>query len=149
MNWSVIEDMMTKEFATTPSITTLEFAKLDSSRWLILDVRAPEEYAVSHLHGALNITPEQLLTTSQERPVRDGVLVYCSAGVRSGRAVQRLARHGITDGLNLIGGLFDWANQGLPMVGDKVHPFSARWASLLKPHLIWTKNEVRLGKTKR
>ncbi len=137
MNWAVIDDMMAKEFATTPSITTLEFAKLDSSRWLILDVRAPEEFAVSHLHAAINTTPERLLATSQAYPIRDGVLIYCSAGVRSGRAVQSLARHGITDGLNLIGGLFDWANQGLPMVGDQVHPFSSKWQSLLKPHLIW------------
>lgn len=132
---------MAKEFAATPSITTLEFAKLDSSRWLILDVRAPEEFAVSHLNGALNIAPEQLLTISQEHPVRDGVLIYCSAGVRSGRAVQSLARHGITDVLNLIGGLFDWANQGLPMVGHQVHPFSSKWQDLLKPHLIWVQTK--------
>jgi rhodanese-related sulfurtransferase len=136
MNWSVIEDMMAREFANTPSMTTREFARLDSSKWLILDVRAPEEYAISHLNGALNTAPEQWLTTLQERSVRDGVLVYCSAGIRSGRAVQVLNRHGVNDALNLIGGLFDWANQGLPMVGHKVHPFSARWAGLLKPHLV-------------
>jgi 3-mercaptopyruvate sulfurtransferase SseA len=66
--------------------------------------------------------------------------VYCSVGYRSARIVERLRAAGHSDVRNLRGSIFQWANEGRPVVrGDstvhKVHPFDATWGRLLNADL--------------
>jgi rhodanese-related sulfurtransferase len=104
-----------------------------------VDVRAPAEQAVSTLPGALCVAPEDapvdvLRRTEKARPI----VVYCSVGVRSARLARALSAVGATDVFNLRGGIFDWANRGLPLVGPSgatqcVHGYDATWQVLLDP----------------
>jgi rhodanese-related sulfurtransferase len=108
---------------------------------LILDVRTPAEYAVSHLAGAKNVPPgakpEQVLAgVARDAPV----VAYCSVGYRSSEFAQEARKAGWTSVVNLEGSIFAWANEGRPLVdakgpAAKVHPFDAQWGRLLKPEL--------------
>jgi rhodanese-related sulfurtransferase len=105
---------------------------------LLLDVRTPAEYRVSHLKGARfvnfdSMATEQLADVPRTRPV----VVYCSVGVRSERLGERLQMLGFRQVRNLYGGLFEWVNEGHPVydangVTTNVHPYSAVWSPWLK-----------------
>lgn len=108
---------------------------------LMLDVRAQEEYAVSHLPGALNASTIEgvrsaLAETSKDR----AVVLYCSVGLRSARMAKRLLDDGRSNVRNLEGSIFEWANAGKAVYrgterASLVHPFDKKWGELLKPEL--------------
>lgn len=59
---------------------------------LIVDLRAPEEYEMGHIRGALNVWPEEIRTF---RPGKDRVLIlYCDRGGVSMEAARRLDKRG-------------------------------------------------------
>eukprot|EP00054_Salpingoeca_dolichothecata_P025227 m.174767 g.174767 ORF g.174767 m.174767 type:complete len:132 (-) comp25285_c0_seq3:56-451(-) len=122
---------------------------------ILLDVRAKEEYSVSHLEGALSMpigTPtDQIQAQFDDPPLtsNDQIVCYCSLGYRSGKACQQLLKELPAEQqpqvYNLSGGIFKWANEGRPLVctrGDegtsgrkertnKVHPFNWFFGMLL------------------
>ncbi len=107
---------------------------------VVLDVRAANEFAVSHLRGARNLAaadlPAQLTTVGKNTPI----LVYCSVGYRSAAAAQQLTEAGYTAVHNYLGSLFAWANAGrvlVDAVGEtaEVHPYNTDWGQLLGAHL--------------
>jgi len=105
----------------------------------LLDVRTPQEYAVSHLPGARQVSPdakaeEVLAKLDRQRPV----VVYCSVGYRSSKLAERLQAAGLVEILNLEGSIFAWANEDRPLEKDgqpatRVHPYSQRYGQMLKP----------------
>lgn len=105
---------------------------------IIIDTRAPEEYEVSHLPGALNAqTAAQALALLAGKNPDRPVVVYCSVGVRSARLASELLEQGGPAVTNLEGSIFEWANRGWPLENAsgatvKVHPFNERWGSLLE-----------------
>ena len=57
-------------------------------------------------------------------------------GYRSARIADRLETAGFRDVRNLTGSIFQWANEGRPVVRDgepvrEVHPYDAVWGRLL------------------
>ena len=106
---------------------------------LILDVRTPEEFAVSHLEGAARVDPETsaaaVLAAHPDAATRP-VLLYCSVGWRSSLMADRLRAAGV-DARNLRGGVFGWRNEGRALVrngqptGD-VHPYDEAWGRLIE-----------------
>lgn len=104
---------------------------------LLLDVRSPDEYAISQLHGAL-LAPDldHALRLLAGRDPQGTVIVYCSVGWRSSKLAQALQVAGYREVYNLEGGLFSWANEDRPVYqGDqrvhRVHPFNRDWGRLL------------------
>lgn len=105
---------------------------------LLLDVRTPAEYRVSHLRGARFVNADSIATaqfTGLDR--RQPVVVYCSVGVRSERLGERLHALGFGNVRNLYGGLFEWVNEGYPVVDSagsttNVHPYSPLWSPWLR-----------------
>ena len=70
---------------------------------VIIDVRSPQEFAVAHLEGALNIPHDQLpqrIDLMDKLDKSSPILVYCRSGVRSAIACSILARHGFTHVMN-------------------------------------------------
>lgn len=148
--WSAVESMIRANIGDVPQITTDSLAArlndgaaADStvrSNILLLDARQPEEYAVSHLPGAVRVDPDatsfpELDSISRERPI----VVYCSVGYRSAEITKRLRDEGY-EASNLRGSIFRWANEGHPVVrGDstvrEVHPYDSTWGELLDPSL--------------
>jgi rhodanese-related sulfurtransferase len=107
---------------------------------VILDVRSEDEFAVSHLPGAVRVDPEASELESLGIPADATVVVYCSVGYRSGAIAQQLNAVGIDDVYNLRGGIFAWANEGRPLVRDgapagAVHPYDAIWGLFLRSDL--------------
>lgn len=103
----------------------------------LLDAREVQEYAVSHLPGAVRITPDAsadqvIAMTDPTRPI----VVYCSVGYRSSVLVRRLQEAGVKHVLNLEGSVFKWANEGRPLVRDSgatplAHPYNDSYGRML------------------
>ena len=108
---------------------------------LLLDVRAPEEYAVSQIHGALRAeTIEEALAVLREQPRDRRIVVYCSIGYRSAEMVEQLNERGFENAVNLEGSIFEWGNTGRAVHrGEEqvewIHPFDATWGLLLDARL--------------
>lgn len=117
----------------------LERSKEDRP-WL-LDARAPEEYAVSHLPGAIRVAkPEDAVKQIGAGQPARAVVVYCSVGYRSADFAARLQSHGITNVFNLEGSIFQWANESRPLFRGTtpiqvVHPFDRHWGRFLRREL--------------
>ncbi len=72
---------------------------------LIIDVREPEEYKKSHINGALNIPPSELMEGAKELadvPKDTEIILYCLSGSRSNVAMNMLKDIGFT---NLTNGI--------------------------------------------
>ena len=80
--------------------------KLEDEDLVIVDVRRPDEQAVSMIVGA--ITAEQF---ERDQEAYDGatVVAYCTVGHRSGLYAQELARRG-WNALNLKGAILSWTH---------------------------------------
>ena len=107
--------------------------KQRTSPTILLDVRSAEEFAVSRLPGARHLTDHAALRELASANPEALLVLYCSVGVRSSRAAQRLQRAGFRNVANLDGSLFAWANRGEPLVNDDgetadVHGFSGFWS---------------------
>jgi rhodanese-related sulfurtransferase len=143
-DWEKTKEWVRSEFPQVEHVSVEELnERLGSGGDLpvVLDVRTPAEYAVSHLPGAVRVDPEGELpdfvrALDRKRPV----IAYCSVGYRSSRLVERLARDGFTDARNLEGSIFEWANKGFPLEREgapvkNVHPYDEEWGRLLEPSL--------------
>ncbi|GAB2595035.1 rhodanese-like domain-containing protein [Spirosoma areae] len=122
---------------SVPTVTADELHR-QQNLCLLLDAREPAEYVVSHLAGAIPVGYKQLdlkplNTVAKSQPI----VVYCSIGYRSQKVTQRLAEQGFTNVRNVYGGIFEWVNQGYPVVNqqgptDSVHAFSPKWGQWLQ-----------------
>lgn len=149
-----VRAMVRERFPRVRQLSTAELAAwmADPARAapVLLDVRAEEEFEVSHLRGARRVDPgcaaAELVSTL---PPGGQVVVYCSVGYRSSRCANRLIEVGFTDVANLDGSIFQWANEGRPVERDgevvhAVHPYDRVWGSLLRPELrAWSAPRAR------
>ena len=138
LSWPRIERAVHEAYPLVEEISAAELRQLltaGESLYLV-DVRESEEYGVSHLPGG-----ELVDRFSPDRADPEKLIVcYCSVGLRSAEYAERLRKKGRGRVVNLRGGIFAWANQGYPLEAEdpdnpKVHPYSARWGSLLRPEL--------------
>jgi rhodanese-related sulfurtransferase len=116
---------------TVNEVTVPEAVK---SQALFIDARERSEYDVSHLKNALfvgyeNFSYDSLAAINKNQKI----IVYCSVGYRSENISEKLLDAGFTDVSNLIGGIFEWVNQGKTVVDSKgdatlnVHAYSKTW----------------------
>jgi rhodanese-related sulfurtransferase len=105
---------------------------------LLIDARPVEQFALSHIDGAVNLDPVQPNISQLENVRRDTpIVVYDGPGAAGAVMVQALAQADFTRVSNLDGGLFRWVNEGHPVVdakgpATKVAPLSWSWGRLLK-----------------
>ncbi len=83
---------------------------------MILDVRTPEEFAESHVPGAINISHDELADRMAEIDgARDaGLIVYCRSGRRAGIAEQLLLDQGFANVQHLEGDMIAWLEANRP-----------------------------------
>jgi rhodanese-related sulfurtransferase len=143
--WATMKWLIRLQFPDVRRVTTEQLAAwLDDPERLsplLLDVRAEDEYAVSHLPGAIHVPPDAEIddlptAVTEDRPI----VAYCSVGYRSSVMARRLREAGFEEVSNLEGSIFEWANEGRPVVrGDEhveeVHPYDGRWGRLLDRRL--------------
>lgn len=141
IDWFLLKQSLRHRFAKVEWITTSELADwlADKARRppVLLDVRAQEEWDVSHLIGARRVEPN----TSSEKIAAEisketPIVTYCSVGYRSGALATKLREAGFTKVRNLEGSIFQWANERRPLEREgqpvtTVHPYSSLWGRLL------------------
>ncbi len=111
---------------------------------LLLDIRTPEEFTDGHLEGALRVdSVRDALRRLSQRPAGVSAVLYCSVGQRSSALAHALLARGAGSIYNLEGSIFEWANEGLPVLASdgrsgKVHPYDREWGVLLRREL-WSR----------
>ena len=78
----------------------------------VIDVRTAEEYAASHIPGAIHIPYDEVADRIAEVDAPNGVALYCAVGPRARRGEAALLRAGYDDVLHLEGGLTAWEAAG-------------------------------------
>jgi rhodanese-related sulfurtransferase len=151
VDWFLLKKSLRHKFPKVEWISTSELADwLANKRRLapvLLDVRTPEEWNVSHLPDARRVDPGASAETAAAGLSKDTPIVtYCAVGYRSGETADRLRAAGFTKVRNLEGSIFQWANEHRPLVrGEKrvsqVHPYNTFWGRLLN-------NDARATMTK-
>ena len=78
--------------------------------YLLIDLRDPEDYAVSHLMGAINIPLAELGDWTDRLPQGVLIILYDQDGTQSDLAAQVLNDKGFPDAKSLMGGFAEWMN---------------------------------------
>jgi rhodanese-related sulfurtransferase len=128
-----------RDFPQAKPVSTVEVAAWIEQKEgvVIIDARAPEEFAVSRIPGARRETALKEAAAMAEGSMR--VVVYDAVGFRSAEFTDALAAAGCGETFYLEGGIFQWANEGRPLIGadgeptTKVHPYNKLWGRLVKP----------------
>jgi rhodanese-related sulfurtransferase len=98
---------------------------------IIVDVRDPDEQAISMIPGALTkdvFEQKRKDGTLEDKPV----VMHCTIGYRSGKYAQSVNEQGI-DAKNLKGSLLLWTHEGLPLEKaggtptKEVHVYGEKW----------------------
>jgi rhodanese-related sulfurtransferase len=135
LNWPDVNAEIQEKFPKVERISVSELKTKDLQDVILVDVRKKEEFAVSHIPGAVNLEdPFDIAELASQSD--KGVVVYCSVGYRSAAVVHELNNLGITNATNLEGSIFEWANEDLPLVNKSgstrdVHPYDEYWGQLL------------------
>lgn len=130
-----------RQVSTAELETRLQTRQPGAPQPVLLDARTAEEFAVSHLPGAVHLDVDKVTSEALSGLSRqEEVIVYCSAGYRSCQLARKLVEQGFPKVWNLEGGLFAWANEGRKLHrGDQpvseVHPYHPFFTRLLKPEV--------------
>jgi hydroxyacylglutathione hydrolase len=88
---------------------------------LVLDIRNPREWQTKHIARSLNIPLNHLQERYAEVPRDRRIAVHCAGGYRSSIAASILHHYGITNLIELAGGLAAWDAAQLPVVEEQQH----------------------------
>ncbi len=105
-------------FQSTPPSTSISvreaYERATAKKGILIDVRTPEEFADEHPVLAQLITLNELPAHMESLKGHDEIYVICRSGARSATAVDFLHTQGITNSLNVEGGIIAWKRDGLP-----------------------------------
>ena len=80
--------------------------------FVLLDVRAPQEFEDNHIAGAVNIPAADLRTRHDELNKDKTTVIVCSSGNRSSLGASILEQHGFKDVYNVAGGMSGYSAAG-------------------------------------
>ena len=140
--FDVVRRLTDRKFPDGRWVTVAELVRWRSdpgkAQPVVLDARTEDEYAVSHLQGAVRIDPfKPSLRALRGFAMDTAIVVYSSVGYRGARVAAFLSRQRYPQVLNLDGGVFRWANEGQPVFRQdrptaEVHPYNPTWGFLLE-----------------
>ena len=87
-------------------------------RFVILDIRTPEEYAQGHIEGAVNMDyyhPGFQVELNKLDKTKM-YLIYCRTGNRSGQAFEFMKEQRFTEVYHMEDGIVSWRRENLPVV---------------------------------
>jgi hydroxyacylglutathione hydrolase len=87
-------------------------------RPVLLDIRNPREWAAKHIDGSVNIPLNHLQERIGEVPRDRRIALHCAGGYRSSIAASILHQYGITNLIEMAGGLAAWEAARLPVVSQ-------------------------------
>jgi hydroxyacylglutathione hydrolase len=83
---------------------------------LVIDIRGPREWSTKHLSDSINLPLGHLQERIAEIPRDRRIAVHCAGGYRSSIAVSILNQYGITNLIELAGGITAWEAAKFPVV---------------------------------
>lgn len=83
---------------------------------LVLDIRNPREWGTRHIPESLNIPLNHMQARLAEVPRARRIAVHCAGGYRSSIAISILQQNGITNLIEMAGGIAAWDAAKLPVV---------------------------------
>ncbi len=112
----IVGDYFSSRDHLEPVSRTELFERMRAGTVTVLDVRPPDEYAVGHLPGAVNLQLEDLEMRLAELEPGQEIVAYCRGPycVLSFEAVAELRKHGFKV-RRLEDGLPEWRAAGLPV----------------------------------
>lgn len=137
----VFEKTVDEYISRTVPIISCQELEEEKEDVLIFDIRESNEYNTSHIRDAVHLgydnpKMQKLEDVDKDQPI----VVYCSIGYRSEKLGEQLQEMGFTNVRNLYGSIFEWVNQGKPVVNGKnqavksVHTYNKKWSK-------WVNNE--------
>jgi rhodanese-related sulfurtransferase len=87
-----------------------------------MDVRNPREWTAKRIAGSVNLPLGRLRERMEEVPRDRRVVVHCAGGYRSSIAASILHQYGITNLVEMAGGLAAWDAAKLPVVYADAKP---------------------------
>ena len=108
------------EASTGPErVDAIMFSELVATAGVtVIDVRTPEEFAISHIQGAVNYNVEGPDFANQIAALDpNGIYaVYCQSGNRSQPAVAQMSSAGLENIYELDSGISGWESAGFPVI---------------------------------
>lgn len=107
--------------ADLPSLAVNDLARAlaDASDTVVLDVRDDAEWDEGHIPGALHgFVGDIAQGAMPDLPAGKRIAVICGSGYRSTVAASLLQGQGVSNLINVQGGMGAWAEAGLPVVRD-------------------------------
>jgi rhodanese-related sulfurtransferase len=83
----------------------------------LLDVREPHEFAFCHISGSINIPMNTIPSRLSEIDTNATIITICHHGMRSAAVANFLINQGITEVINLEGGVDAFARDIDPTMG--------------------------------
>ena len=94
---------------------------------LLLDVRDPDEYRVSHIPGAVNVSRGMLEFKFSNDPALENrdmkIVCYCKTSGRAALSAQALKEMGYMHVQSIAGGFDAWQEAGKPVVQPDLPSF--------------------------
>ncbi|MFN8549662.1 MAG: molybdopterin-synthase adenylyltransferase MoeB [Candidatus Eisenbacteria bacterium] len=103
------EEELSADLTIEPEELNAKLARGD--RFVLLDVRNPEEWEICRIEGAKLIPLPDLPARVSELDSADELILYCKMGGRSAQAVEFLRGAGFRKVKNLSGGILAWADE--------------------------------------
>lgn len=140
-----IHEAVEIRYKAVEHISPEALASMTADDVLLFDVRSQSEFDVSHLEGALRVSPDlsrgDFIKTYGESAKGKKLIFYCSVGYRSSKLANRVQKDimagDTTEVYNLRGGIFGWHKEQRSLVNqngvtDYIHPYDTSWGGLIE-----------------
>ncbi len=124
---------------SVPELSVEAVTKNPAAYPVFIDAREWNEYAVSHVKGAIWVGYKDFDLARLERVDKNSpIVVYCSVGYRSEKIAEKLLAAGYPQAANLYGGIFEWVNRKQALVNleghptEYVHAYNKMWGTWLR-----------------
>ncbi len=114
-----MSELLAREIFNNVSVSEAKYMMSEQNNSkvdFVLDVRTGEEYARSHIKGAVLIPIMILTEKMNEIQTGQSILVYCHNGNRSKVACELLTSRGHKYVFNMLGGIESWLEKGYEVV---------------------------------
>lgn len=92
---------------------------IKSGKYIVVDVRKPDEYSAGHIKGASNVDyyDDNFESLFEEKysDKNQGYIIYCRSGMRSQYSAEILEELGYKNLINMTGGFLAWQDAGKPV----------------------------------
>ncbi|OEE45608.1 thiosulfate sulfurtransferase [Enterovibrio norvegicus] len=104
-----------EQFAHISVTDAWEKIQQDDQTAVIVDIRDPQSFQLSHPQGAFHLTNDSIVQFTQAIDYEQPLLVMCYHGVSSQGAAQYLINQGFEEVYSVDGGFEAWHRQDLPV----------------------------------